>query len=44
MLVHCLVFRPDVIADLALAASLQPHDPHAPLMLINSKLAAAKTI
>jgi phosphatidylserine decarboxylase len=41
---HCLVFRPGVIADFALAAIPQPHDPHAPLMLINSKLAAANTI
>src|ERR1700678_1467631 len=37
---HCLVFRPGVIADFALAAIPQPHDPHAPLMLVNSKLAA----
>jgi hypothetical protein len=29
-----------VIADFALAAIPQPHDPHAPLVLINSKLAA----
>ena len=40
---HCLVFRPGVIADFALAAIPQPHDPHAPLMLVNSKLAAAHT-
>jgi phosphatidylserine decarboxylase len=39
---HCLVFRPGVIADFALAAIPQPHDPNAPLMLVNSKLAAAK--
>ena len=41
---HCVIFRPGVIADFALAAIPQPHDPRAPLMLINSKLAAAKTI
>jgi phosphatidylserine decarboxylase len=41
---HCVIFRPGVIADFALAAIPQPHDPNAPLMLINSKLAAAKTI
>jgi len=36
---HCLVFRPRVIADFALAAVPQPHNPNAPLMLLNSKLA-----
>ena len=41
---HCLVFRPSVIADFALAAIPQPHDPNAPLMLVNSKLAAANTV
>jgi len=41
---HCVIFRPGVIADFALGAIPRPHDPHAPLMLINSKLAAAKTI
>jgi phosphatidylserine decarboxylase len=41
---HCLVFRPGVIADFALAAVPQSHDPDAPLMLINSKLAAANTV
>src|ERR1700728_1719173 len=41
---HCLVFRPGVIADFALAAIPQPHDPDAPLMLLNSKLAAANTV
>ncbi|WP_263987949.1 phosphatidylserine decarboxylase family protein [Mycobacterium conspicuum] len=40
---HCLVFRPGVIADFALAAIPQPHDPNAPLMLVNAKLATAKT-
>ncbi len=34
---HCLIFRPGVIADFALAAIPQPHDPNAPLMLLNSK-------
>jgi hypothetical protein len=41
---YCLIFRPAVIADFALAAIPQPHDPDAPLMLINSKLAAANTV
>ncbi len=41
---HCVIFRPGVIVDFALGAIPQPHDPHAPLMLINSKLAAAKTV
>jgi len=36
---HCLVFRPNVIADFTLAAIPQPHDPTAPLMLVRSKLA-----
>jgi phosphatidylserine decarboxylase len=40
---HCLVFRPGVIADFSLRAIPQPLDPGAPLMLVNSKLAAAKT-
>ena len=41
---YCLIFRPGVIADFALAAIPQPHDPHAPLMLVGSKLAAANTV
>ncbi len=36
---HCLVFRPGVIADFALAAIPQPQDPNAPLVLVRSKLA-----
>ncbi|MBV9315321.1 MAG: phosphatidylserine decarboxylase family protein [Pseudonocardia sp.] len=40
---HCLVFRPAVIADFTLAAIPQPHDPDAPLMLVRSKLATART-
>jgi phosphatidylserine decarboxylase len=40
---HCLVFRPGVIADFTLPAIPQPHDPHAPLMLVRSKLATATT-
>jgi phosphatidylserine decarboxylase len=40
---HCLVFRPGAIADFALAALPQPHDPHAPLVLVSSKLAIANT-
>ena len=38
---HCLVFRPDAIADFTLAAIPQPHDPQAPLVLVRSKLATA---
>ncbi|HEX3958967.1 MAG TPA: hypothetical protein VHZ03_20455 [Trebonia sp.] len=38
---HCLVFRPGAIAEFALAAIPQPHDPEAPLMLVRSKLAVA---
>jgi phosphatidylserine decarboxylase len=38
---HCLVFRPGAIAEFALAAIPQPHDPQAPLMLVRSKLAVA---
>jgi phosphatidylserine decarboxylase len=38
---HCLVFRPGAIAEFALAAIPQPHDPRAPLMLVRSKLATA---
>ena len=33
-----------MIADFALAAIPQPHNPNAPLMLVNSKLAAANTV
>jgi phosphatidylserine decarboxylase len=40
---HCLVFRPGAIADFALPAIPQPHDPKAPLMLVRSKLAIANT-
>ena len=40
---HCLVFRPGAIAEFALAAIPQPHDPKAPLMLVRSKLAIANT-
>ncbi len=38
---HCLVFRPGAIAEFALAAIPQPHDPNAPLVLVRSKLATA---
>jgi phosphatidylserine decarboxylase len=38
---HCLVFRPDVIAEFTLGAIPQPHDPEAPLMLVRSRLATA---
>ena len=40
---HCLVFRPGAIAEFALAAIPQPHDPNAPLVLVRSKLAIANT-
>jgi phosphatidylserine decarboxylase len=40
---HCLVFRPGAIAEFALSAIPQPHDPRAPLMLVRSKLATAST-
>jgi phosphatidylserine decarboxylase len=38
---HCLVFRPGAIAEFALAAIPQPHDPKAPLVRVRSKLALA---
>jgi phosphatidylserine decarboxylase len=38
---HCLVFRPGAIAEFSLGAIPQPHDPHAPLMLVRSRLAVA---
>jgi phosphatidylserine decarboxylase len=38
---HCLVFRRDAIAEFALAAIPQPHDPDAPLVLVRSRLATA---
>jgi len=40
---HTLVFRPGAIADFTLAATPRPHDPHAPLVLVGSKLATANT-
>ncbi len=38
---HCLVFRPGAIAEFALEAIPQPHDPEAPLVHVRSKLAIA---
>jgi phosphatidylserine decarboxylase len=38
---HCVVFRPGAIADFTLAAIPQPHDPHAPPVLVGSRLATA---
>ena len=38
---HCLVFRPGAIAEFALGAIPQPHDPEAPLVLVRSRLATA---
>jgi phosphatidylserine decarboxylase len=40
---HCLVFRPGAIADFSLPAIPQPHDPHASLVPVCSKLATANT-
>ncbi|MBV9795021.1 MAG: phosphatidylserine decarboxylase family protein [Actinobacteria bacterium] len=40
---HCLVFRPGTIAEFTLGAIPQPHDPQAPLMLVRSKLAVARS-
>jgi phosphatidylserine decarboxylase len=39
---HCLVLRPDVLADFSLGALPQPHDPEAPLVLVRSRLATAR--
>jgi phosphatidylserine decarboxylase len=36
---YCLILRPGVIADFAVAAIPQPHNRNAPLMLVRSKLA-----
>jgi phosphatidylserine decarboxylase len=38
---HCLVFRPGAIADFTLQAIPQPHDPHAPVVRVRSRLAVA---
>jgi phosphatidylserine decarboxylase len=38
---HCLVFRPGAIAEFALGAIPQPHDPDAPLVHVRSRLATA---
>ncbi|HUS22886.1 MAG TPA: phosphatidylserine decarboxylase, partial [Aeromicrobium sp.] len=40
---HCLVFRPGVIADFSPGALPEPENPEAPLVLVRSKLATAKT-
>ena len=37
----CLVLRPGVVADVALAAVPQPHDPDAPLVKVCARLATA---
>jgi phosphatidylserine decarboxylase len=39
---HCLIFRPGVIAEFAMQAIPQPHDPDAPLVLVRSHLATAR--
>jgi phosphatidylserine decarboxylase len=38
---HCLVSRPGTIAEFALTAIPQPHDPEAPLVRVRAKLATA---
>jgi Phosphatidylserine decarboxylase len=38
---HCLIFRPGVIKDVAIGAIPQPTNPHAPLVMVCSKLATA---
>ena len=38
---HCLVFGPGVIAEFALQAIPQPHDPSPPLVQVRSRLATA---
>lgn len=40
---HCLVFEKDAIAEFSLQAIPRPHDPHAPLVQVRSKLAVAST-
>jgi phosphatidylserine decarboxylase len=40
---HCLVFRPGAIAEFALAAIPQPHDPKAPLVRVRARLAIASS-
>jgi phosphatidylserine decarboxylase len=40
---HCLVFRAGVIDSFSLDAIPQPHDPSAPLKLVRSQLATART-
>jgi len=37
----CLIFRPGAIADFSLAALPEPYNPHAPLVLLNTKIATA---
>ena len=39
---HCLVFRPEVVADFSLGALPQPHDPEAPVVRVRSRLATAR--
>ncbi|MFC8302882.1 phosphatidylserine decarboxylase family protein [Specibacter sp. NPDC057265] len=39
---YCLVFRPGVVADFAVDAVPQPHDPAAPQVLVRSKLATVR--
>ena len=39
---HFLVFREGAIAEFALEAIPQPHDPDAPLVLVRSRLATAR--
>jgi phosphatidylserine decarboxylase len=38
---HCVLFRPGTVAEFALDAIPQPHDPDAPIKPVNSRLAVA---
>jgi phosphatidylserine decarboxylase len=40
---YCLVFRPGVIADFALSALPQPHNPEPALVQVHARLATAQT-
>jgi len=39
---YCLIFRPGVLTDVAFQAVPQPHDPDAPLVHVNSRIATAR--
>jgi phosphatidylserine decarboxylase len=40
---HCLVFRPGTIAEFALSAIPQPHNPRAPVVRVRARLAIANS-